>query len=116
MKHTKQDLFKIIGTEFFSAIYTKKNGDERKILAKLHVKDEKFFAGGELLGNRDHLLECIDVNVLKNIQKNGGDEKRSWRSIPLNVDPNIKGQGCLLSLKVNKVELVQKGESHAQAA
>ena len=42
----KQDLFKIIGPEFFSAIFTKKNGEERKILAKLHVKDQKFFAGG----------------------------------------------------------------------
>ena len=107
MKYTKQDLFKIIGTEFFSAIFTKKNGEERKILAKLHVKDQKFFAGGELLGDRNHLLECIDVNVLKNIQKNGGDEKRSWRSIQLNN---------LISLKIKGVEYVQKGESNAQAA
>jgi|TARA_R100001460_G_scaffold10671_1_gene25238 hypothetical protein len=108
----KQDLFKIIGPEFFSAIFTKKNGEKRKMLAKLHVKDQKFFAGGELLGDRNHLLECIDVNVLKKVD----DPKLAWRSIPLNLDPNVKGQGCLLSLKVNKVELVQKGESHAQAA
>ena len=39
----KKDLLKNIGTEFFSAIFTKKNGEERKILAKLHVKDQKFF-------------------------------------------------------------------------
>jgi hypothetical protein len=116
MNITKKYLLENIGSEFFSGIFIKKNGEKRTILAKLHVKDQKFFAGGELLGNRDHLLECIDVSVLKDIQKNGGDEKRSWRSIPLNVDPNIKDQGCLLSLKVNKVELVQKGESHAQAA
>jgi|TARA_Y100001963_G_scaffold27535_1_gene37517 hypothetical protein len=107
MEYTKQDLFKIIGTEFFSAIFTKKNGEERKILAKLHVKDQKFFAGGELLGDRNHLLECIDVNVLKDIQKNGGDEKRSWRSIQLNN---------LISLKIKGVEYIQKGESNAQAA
>ena len=107
MEYTKQDLFKIIGTEFFSAIFTKKNGEERKILAKLHVKDQKFFAGGELLGDRNHLLECIDVNVLKDIQKNGGDEKRSWRSIQLNN---------LISLKIKGVEYVQKGENNAQAA
>ena len=103
----KKDLLNKIGTEFFSAIFTKKNGEERKILAKLHVKDQKFFAGGELLGDRNHLLECIDVNVLKNIQKNGGDEKRSWRSIQLNN---------LISLKIKGVEYVQKGESNAQAA
>ena len=107
MKYTKQDLFKIIGPEFFSAIFTKSNGEERKILAKLHVKDQKFFAGGELLGDRNHLLECIDVNVLKDIQKNGGDEKRSWRSIQLNN---------LISLKIKGVEYIQKGESNAQAA
>ena len=107
MEYTKQDLFKIIGTEFFSAIFTKKNGEERKILAKLHVKDQKFFAGGELLGDRNHLLECIDVNVLKDIQKNGGDEKRSWRSIQLKN---------LISLKIKGVEYIQKGESNAQAA
>ena len=107
MEYTKQDLFKIIGTEFFSAIFTKKNGEERKILAKLHVKDQKCFAGGELLGDRNHLLECIDVNVLKDIQKNGGDEKRSWRSIQLNN---------LISLKIKGVEYIQKGESNAQAA
>ena len=103
----KKDLLNKIGTEFFSAIFIKKNGEERKILAKLHVKDQKFFAGGELLGDRNHLLECIDVNVLKDIQKNGGDEKRSWRSIQLNN---------LISLKIKGVEYIQKGESNAQAA
>jgi len=99
----KQDLFKIIGPEFFSAIFTKKNGEERKILAKLHVKDQKFFAGGELLGDRNHLLECIDVNVLKKVD----DPKKAWRSIQLNN---------LISLKIKGVEHIEKGESHAQAA
>ena len=112
MNITKKYLLENIGSEFFSGIFIKKNGEKRTILAKLHVKDQKFFAGGELLGNRDHLLECIDVSVLKKVD----DPKLAWRSIPLNLDPNVKGQGCLLSLKVNKVELVQKGESHAQAA
>ena len=103
MIYTKQDLLKIIGTEFFSAIFTKKNGEKRKILAKLHVKDQKFFAGGELLGDRNHLLECIDVNVLKKVD----DPKKAWRSIQLNN---------LISLKIKGVEYVQKGENNAQAA
>ena len=112
----KVEIFNYIGQGFFSAVYKKVNGDERKLLGKLHVKDEKFFAGGELKGNRDHLLECIDVNVLRQIQKDGGDEKRAWRSIPLNLDPNVKGQGCLLSLKVNGVELIKNGDRNAIAA
>ena len=99
----KVDLKNKIGTEFFSAIFTKKNGEERTILGKLHVKDEKFFAGGELKGDRDHLLECIDVNVLKKVD----DPKHAWRSIQLNN---------LISLKVKGEELVKKGESNAIAA
>ena len=99
----KVEIFNYIGQGFFSAVYKKVNGDERKLLGKLHVKDEKFFAGGELKGNRDHLLECIDVNVLRQIQKDGG----SWRSIQLNN---------LISLKVKGEELVKKGESNAIAA
>ena len=99
----KVEIFNFIGPEFFSAVYKKVNGDERKLLGKLHVKDEKFFAGGELKGNRDHLLECIDVNILKKV----GDPKRAWRSIQLNN---------LISLKVKGEELVKKGESNAVAA
>ena len=84
----KEYLLEKIGPEFFSAIFKKANGEIRTILGKLHVKDQKFFAGGQLLGNRNHLLECIDVNVLKN----------------------------LISLKVKGEELVKKGESNARAA
>ena len=99
----KVEIFNYIGQGFFSAVYKKVNGDERKLLGKLHVKDEKFFAGGELKGNRDHLLECIDVNILKKVD----DPKRAWRSIQLNN---------LISLKVKGEELVKKGESNAVAA
>tara|TARA_Y100001937_G_scaffold108169_1_gene151542 strand:+ start:46 stop:351 length:306 start_codon:yes stop_codon:yes gene_type:complete len=100
---TKDYLLKKIGPEFFSAIFKKANGEIRTILGKLHVKDQKFFAGGQLLGNRNHLLECIDVNVLKKVD----DPKRAWRSIQLNN---------LISLKVKGEELVKKGESNARAA
>ena len=61
------------------------------------------------------MLECIDVNVLDKYKKMV-EMKRELRSIPLNLDPNVKGQGCLLSLKVNGVELIKKGESNAVAA
>tara|TARA_R100000030_G_C3242486_1_gene120963 strand:+ start:388 stop:699 length:312 start_codon:yes stop_codon:yes gene_type:complete len=103
MTYTKIELKQKIGPEFFSAIYIKKNGEKRTILGKLHVKDQKFFAGGELLGKRDHLLECIDVNILKKVD----DPKKAWRSIQIND---------LISLKVKGEELVKKGESNAIAA
>jgi len=103
MTYTKIELKQKIGPEFFSAIYIKKNGEKRTILGKLHVKDQKFFAGGELLGKRDHLLECIDVNILKKVD----DPKKAWRSIQIND---------LISLKVKGEELVKKGENHARAA
>ena len=103
MTYTKIELKQKIGPEFFSAIYIKKNGEKRTILGKLHVKDQKFFAGGELLGDRNHLLECIDVNVLKKVD----DPKKAWRSIQINN---------LISLKIKGVEHIEKGESHAQAA
>ena len=99
----KEYLLEKIGPEFFSAIFTKANGEMRTILGKLHVKDQKFFAGGKLLGDRSHLLECIDVNILKKVD----DPKRAWRSIQLNN---------LISLKVKGEELVKKGESNAVAA
>ena len=29
------------------------------------VKDKKFFKGGELKGKREHLLEVIDISLIK---------------------------------------------------
>ena len=60
---TKEYLLEKIGPEFFSAIFKKANGEIRTILGKLHVKDQKFFAGGQLLGNRNHCLEGNDVQI-----------------------------------------------------
>ena len=64
------------------------------MLCKL-PKAEKFFAGGELKGNREHLLEVIDVNVLK---KNKDKPKEVWRSV--NLDK-------LTSLKIGGIEWVK---------
>ena len=48
---------------------------------------EKFFAGGELLGNREHLLEVLDVNILK---KNKDNPRKAWRSINLTTLTSLK--------------------------
>jgi len=116
-----------LGPQLFSAVFLKilKKGqveqEKRTILAKL-VSHDKFFAGGSLNGDRSHLLEVVDVSVLKKIQKDNGDEKRSWRSITLNLDKNLaEEKGLLLELNVrgqNLIPLIKlgKGESDAKAA
>jgi hypothetical protein len=116
-----------LGPQIFSAVFLKilKKGqaeqERRVILAKL-VSADKFFAGGSLNGDRSHLLEVIDMSVLKKIQKAKGDEKRSWRSITLNLDESLAAEkGLLLELNVrgqNLIPLIKlgKGESDAKAA
>ena len=67
-----------IGNRLFSATWITAKNKPRTILGKLPT-NEKFFNGGELKGNREHLLETIDVTILR---KNK-DPKKSWRSINL---------------------------------
>ena len=83
-----------IDTKMFSVKFVKANGTERTMLCKL-PKADKFYAGGELLGNREHLLEVIDVNVLK---KNKDNPRKAWRSINLNT---------ITSLKIGGIEWVK---------
>jgi len=90
----KKDVKKAIGTKFVSATFEKADGKPRTILGKLPT-NEKFFNGGELKGNREHLLEIIDVNLLK---KNKDNPRKAWRSI--NLDK-------LTSLKIGGIEWVK---------
>jgi len=83
-----------IDTKMFSVKFVKANGTERTMLCKL-PKADKFYAGGELLGNREHLLEVIDVNLLK---KNKDNPRKAWRSINLNT---------ITSLKIGGIEWVE---------
>ena len=83
-----------IGTKMFSVTFVKANSIPRTMLCKL-PKADKFFAGGELKGNREHLLEVIDVNLLK---KNKDNPKKVWRSI------NLK---TLTSLKIGGIQWVK---------
>ena len=83
-----------IGTSLFSATWIKANGKPRTILGKLPT-NKKFFNGGELKGNREHLLEAIDITLLK---KNKANPKKVWRSINLNT---------ITSLKIGGIEWVK---------
>ena len=83
-----------VGEKMFSVSFVKANNTERTMLCKLPTA-EKFFSGGELLGNREHLLEVIDVNVLKN---NKDNPRKAWRSINLTT---------LTSLKIRGVEWIK---------
>ena len=78
-----------VGEKIFSVSFVKANNTERTMLCKLPTA-EKFFSGGELLGNREHLLEVIDVNVLK---KNKDNPRKAWRSINLNTLTSLKIRG-----------------------
>ena len=75
-----------IGAKMFSVSFVKADNTNRTMLCKLPT-NEKFFSGGELLGNREHLLEVIDVNILK---KNKDNPRKAWRSINLNTITSLK--------------------------
>ena len=82
-----------VGEKMFSVSFVKANKTNRTMLCKLPT-NEKFFNGGELKGNRDHLLEVIDINLLK---KNKDNPRKAWRSINLTT---------LTSLKIGGVEWI----------
>jgi|TARA_R100001079_G_C4340423_1_gene106781 hypothetical protein len=85
----KDMLKKAISNKLFSVEFIKADKTKRKMLCKLPT-DEKFFAGGELLGNREHLLEVLDVNILK---KNKDNPRKAWRSINLTTLTSLKIRG-----------------------
>ena len=82
-------LKKAINNKLFSVEFIKADKTKRTMLCKLPT-DEKFFAGGELLGNREHLLEVLDVNILK---KNKDNPRKAWRSINLTTLTSLKIRG-----------------------
>ena len=87
--NTKLILKNILSKEIVSISFKKANGKDRKIVCRIPT-DQKFFSGGELKGNRDHLLEVIDLNLLK---KNKDEPRKAWRSINLNTIFSIRMRG-----------------------
>ena len=78
----------------FSVGFIKKNGDTRTMTCRT-VSNDKFFNGGKLKGNREHLIEVIDIDALK---KNKDNPRKAWRSINLET---------LTSLKIGGIEWVK---------
>ena len=93
MKLKKETIKQSVRNKLFSVEFIKADNTKRKMLCKL-PSNEKFFAGGELLGNREHLLEVLDVNILK---KNKDNPRKAWRSINLTT---------LTSLKIGGIEWI----------
>ena len=85
----KNILKTILSNEIVSISFKKANGKDRKIVCRIPSSD-KFFSGGELKGNRDHLLEVIDLTLLK---KNKDNPKLAWRSINLNTIFSFRMRG-----------------------
>ena len=88
----KDILKKAINNKLFSVEFIKADKTKRTMLCKLPT-NEKFFTGGELKGNRDHLLEVIDVTILRKTK----EPRKAWRSINLNT---------LTSLKIGGIEWI----------
>tara|TARA_R100000231_G_scaffold7657_3_gene10556 strand:+ start:82 stop:363 length:282 start_codon:yes stop_codon:yes gene_type:complete len=86
MKLKKETIKQSVKNKLFSVEFIKADNTKRKMTCKLPT-NEKFFAGGELLGNREHLLEVLDVNILK---KNKDNPRKAWRSINLTTLTSLK--------------------------
>ena len=89
----KDILKKAINNKLFSVKFVKADKTKRTMLCKLPT-NEKIFSGGELKGDRNHLLEVIDVTVLRKTK----EPKKAWRSINLNT---------LTSLKIGGIEWIK---------
>jgi len=89
----KDILKKAINNKLFSVEFIKADKTKRTMLCKLPT-NEKFFSGGELKGDRSHLLEVLDVTVLR---KNPDEPRKAWRSVNLNT---------LTSLKIGGIEWI----------
>ena len=85
----KNILKTILSNEIVSISWKKANGKDRKIVCRIPT-NQKFFSGGELKGNRDHLLEVIDLTLLK---KNKDNPRLSWRSVNHNTIFSFRMRG-----------------------
>tara|TARA_R100000687_G_C6378335_1_gene131388 strand:+ start:267 stop:572 length:306 start_codon:yes stop_codon:yes gene_type:complete len=87
---TKKEMKEILnGYGFFQITFLKVDGVTiRKMNCRI-VKDKKFFKGGELKGNREHLLEVIDISLVKK----GLNPTSCWRSFPIANLISLKAKG-----------------------
>ena len=78
------EIKKLVGNQFFSATFTKKDGTTRKMLCRLGVK--KYLKGGTKKYDTDRLnyLTVLDV------------KKKAYRTINLNTLKEVKAQGKVI--------------------
>lgn len=81
----KESIKKLVGNKFFSAEFIKKNGEKRKMLARLGVK--KYLKGGTKGYEYDDLLTVYDM------------QKKAYRTIPVNRLLSVKANGKTMELK-----------------
>lgn len=80
------EIKKLVGSRIFSVIFTKTNGDERKMLCKIGVK--KYLSGGQKTYD-DVEANHLTVFDLKN---------RGYRTVNLNTLKQIKANGKVIIL------------------
>jgi len=86
---TKEEMREILNHYgFFQITFKKVDGTIRTMNCRI-VKDKKFFKGGELKGDREHLLEVIDISLIKK----GLDPTRCWRSFKIANLISLKAKG-----------------------
>lgn len=76
---TKKEIKKMVGNQFFSATFVKRNGEVRKMLCRVGVK--KFLKGGQKKYDYDNLLTVYDV------------KKKAYRTINLSTLMQINAKG-----------------------
>lgn len=80
------EIKKLVGSKIFSAVFIKKNGQERKILCRVGVK--KYLSGGQKTYD-DVEANHLTVYDLKN---------RGYRTVNLNTLKQIKANGKVIRL------------------
>ena len=76
---TKTELKKLVGNQFFSAQFVKKNGEVRKMLCRVGVK--KYLKGGVKKYDYDNLVTVYDL------------KKKAYRTIPLDRLMEVRAKG-----------------------
>jgi len=80
------EIKQLVGNKIFSAVFTKKNGDLRKILCRLGVK--KHLKGGE----KKYDTESLNYLTVYSLDSKG------YRTINLNTIKQLKANGKVYSL------------------
>jgi hypothetical protein len=81
----KQEIRKMVGNQFFSAVFVKRNGEVRTMLCRLGVK--KHLKGGTKKYDYDHLMTVYDV------------KKKGYRTINMDTLLQVKANGKVIKVK-----------------